>query len=376
MVLRSDFSALKDKVFEVEYEWIDEDRTGQVLFENRPGPPGPSASTATRGGETPRYDPHVIVRLQLARGYECEITVDGATMRCRTGDGDWTAGVVVDVFGGNFLRMLAWSITTTDGLSAYHYLNEFSLRGMFAHRFDESLGIFDSVTASDVRAPTDLIGLSVRFEPEADSIKMYTSRFVPLEYRPARPKPGQSSSEVSLPHDSSLATFPKLARLKNMSMSFAVEGSQQEPDGLWWRFGHAEFLFSGLGGAVFNHRSLSYGQKRLLAFLYYLDCNPSFVIADELVNGLHHVWIEECMKAIGDRQAFLTSQNPLLLDYLYFESAEEVKQTFILCRAEPDGDRERMIWRNMTGDEADMFYSAYKVGVENVGEILRTRGFW
>ena len=144
---------------------------------------------------------------------------------------------------------------------------------------------------------------------------------------------------------------------------------------LFW-FGNLKFWFTRRDGSIFQDQHLSYGQKRLLAFLYYLDANPSIVIADELVNGLHHAWIEECVKAIGDRQAFLTSQNPLLLDYLVFESVEQVKETFILCRTEPDGDRDRMIWRNMNDDEADMFYSAYKVGVEHVGEILRTRGLW
>jgi energy-coupling factor transporter ATP-binding protein EcfA2 len=141
-------------------------------------------------------------------------------------------------------------------------------------------------------------------------------------------------------------------------------------------FGNLKFWFTQADGSVFQDQHLSYGQKRLLAFLYYIDCNPSFVVADELVNGLHHAWIEECVTAIGDRQAFLTSQNPLLLDYLSFDSIEQVKETFILCRPRNDGSRKRMIWRNMTDDEADMFYRAYKVGIEHVGEILRTRGLW
>jgi energy-coupling factor transporter ATP-binding protein EcfA2 len=151
---------------------------------------------------------------------------------------------------------------------------------------------------------------------------------------------------------------------------------RQEPKADVFDYGNLKFWFTRRDGSIFQDQHLSYGQKRLLAFLYYLDCNPSFVIADELVNGLHHAWIEECVAAIGDRQAFLTSQNPLLLDYLSFESVEQVKETFILCRTEPDGDRDKMIWRNMTDDEADMFYSAYKVGIEHVGEILRTRGLW
>ncbi|WP_437541056.1 AAA family ATPase [Sorangium sp. So ce367] len=143
-----------------------------------------------------------------------------------------------------------------------------------------------------------------------------------------------------------------------------------------FELGNLKFWFTRRDGSIFQDQHLSYGQKRLLAFLYYLDANPSFVIADELVNGLHHAWIEECMTAIGDRQAFLTSQNPLLLDYMSFDSAEQVKESFILCRTQADGDRERMIWRNMTDDEADMFYRAYQVGIEHVGEILRTRGLW
>ena len=29
---------------------------------------------------------------------------------------------------------------------------------------------------------------------------------------------------------------------------------------------------------------------------------PTLVIADELVNGLHHQWIEACMQQLGERQ--------------------------------------------------------------------------
>ncbi len=143
-----------------------------------------------------------------------------------------------------------------------------------------------------------------------------------------------------------------------------------------YEFSNLRLLFTRKDGSIFQDQHLSYGQKRLLTFLYYLEANPSIVIADELVNGLHHAWIKECMEAIGDRQAFLTSQNPLLLDYLFFDSVEQVKESFILCRTEPVGDSEKMIWRNLTDDEAAMFYSAYKVGIEHVGEILRTRGLW
>jgi ABC-type molybdenum transport system ATPase subunit/photorepair protein PhrA len=85
-------------------------------------------------------------------------------------------------------------------------------------------------------------------------------------------------------------------------------------------------------GDFITYKRLSYGQKRLLTFFYYLASNPRFVVADELVNGLHYHWIAASVEAIGERQAFLTSQNPLLFDYLPLTSPEEVRSSFVLCR--------------------------------------------
>jgi energy-coupling factor transporter ATP-binding protein EcfA2 len=142
------------------------------------------------------------------------------------------------------------------------------------------------------------------------------------------------------------------------------------------RFGDAWFSFQRKDGSTTNHTLLSYGQKRLLAFYYYLACNPYIVVADELVNGMHHEWIEACFEDMGERQAFLTSQNPLLLDYLWFESAEEVRSSFVLCRAELNEGREQLVWENMSEQEAEGFFSAYQVKIQHVGELLRTRRLW
>jgi len=141
-------------------------------------------------------------------------------------------------------------------------------------------------------------------------------------------------------------------------------------------FGNIWFDLTRRDRSVINHTVLSYGQKRLLSFYYYLACYPTCVVADELVNGMHHEWIEACLEDLGERQSFLTSQNPLLLDYLEFESAEEVLSSFVLCRSEVQGDREILHWENMTPEDADGFFSAYQVGIQHVSEILRTRGLW
>ncbi len=118
----------------------------------------------------------------------------------------------------------------------------------------------------------------------------------------------------------------------------AIQGSNNS----WLAtFGEPRFLFTRKDGkSTIRHELLSYGQKRLLSLLYFLKASPHHLVADEMVNGLHHEWIEVLMEKIRGRQTFLSSQNPLLLDYMEFDSAEEVSRSFVLCeprRSRPSG---------------------------------------
>jgi hypothetical protein len=170
-----------------------------------------------------------------------------------------------------------------------------------------------------------------------------------------------------------------LASLKDM-MGFSASELRvdvtERRSGAHVQIGNFMFRFRWEDGTFITHELLSYGQKRLLTFFYYLACNPQIVIADELVNGLHHRWITASIEAIGQRQAFLTSQNPLLLDYIPVTSAAEVRKSFVLCRGEPRAGRPGWIWENMTEEDARELFSAYEVGVEHVSEILQSRGLW
>lgn len=152
----------------------------------------------------------------------------------------------------------------------------------------------------------------------------------------------------------------------------SAEGVDASSGGTASSFGKPVFRFTTRRGTTFTHDRLSYGEKRLLAFLYHAAANPNVLVADELVNGLHHEWIQTCLDAIRG-QAFLTSQNPLLLDHVPFSSAREVRRRFVLCSADPGG---AWTWRNMDSDDADAFYRAYEVGIQHVSEILRTKGLW
>jgi len=122
----------------------------------------------------------------------------------------------------------------------------------------------------------------------------------------------------------------------------------------------------------------SFGQKRLLAFYWYLACIPDgIVIADELVNGFHHDWIKGCLEEIGDRQAILATQSPLLLDYLEFDNAEQVRKSFVLCSIDDSAEGGRKFkLRNPTEEEGARFMAAYDNGYQHVNAILSAMGMW
>lgn len=159
------------------------------------------------------------------------------------------------------------------------------------------------------------------------------------------------------------------------SARFDVERLSPEPSRHIVRLSNLRFFFKRSGEEI-SHDLLSYGQKRLLAFFAHADASRDVVIADELVNGLHHEWISACLQEIGDRQAFLTSQNPLLLDFLRFDSIDEVRRTFILCERASGEAGAQLIWRNPSEDEAESFFLAYQTGVQRVSDILLTKGLW
>jgi energy-coupling factor transporter ATP-binding protein EcfA2 len=143
-----------------------------------------------------------------------------------------------------------------------------------------------------------------------------------------------------------------------------------------YTYGNFRVLVRLADGTEFTQDELSHGEKRLLMFLYYVASHAGVVIADELINGLHHAWIDLCIKAIDTRQAFLTSQNPLLFEYLPLRTATEAKSRFILCEREPAGETWQWHWHGMDDEQAEQLFDAYAAGIEDVGQILRTRGLW
>ncbi|MFO0561191.1 MAG: AAA family ATPase [Polyangiales bacterium] len=130
-------------------------------------------------------------------------------------------------------------------------------------------------------------------------------------------------------------------------------------------------------GDVLRHTSWSWGQQRLVAFALYLAMNKHFVVADELVNGMHHDWIALCRRELEHRQSFVTSQNPIFVDYVDLDSIEQIQRSFILCGVkETSSGRTARTWRNMSEREATELWDARSSNFESTSETMRTRGWW
>jgi energy-coupling factor transporter ATP-binding protein EcfA2 len=363
-VCRSAFDAIADEEFELEYQ-IGDDRfavTARVGHRRVIGTDDDAVF-----GEGPRWDD----------SYEIEVE-------------DRSAATLVSRMRSDDLRgvdlIMDWSFIAA-ALTRHQELVQLR-QGLLwdfgsAYRFDESLDCFSSIIgllnplAGPATAPVaraewsrDFRGTvnSGAFMPHALSLALQTSFKATksaersFDLGDAERSLGQKLAGFLDVDDVSLVSNVVEQQIAKDERRFVVEGFSFEvtrPD-----------------GTIIHHDRLSYGQKRLLAFLYYLECNPAVVIADELVNGLHHRWIDACMRALGDRQAFLTSQNPLLFDYVSFDSVERVCSSFITCKLELVDGREQLVWQNMTHDEAQIFFDAYEVGIEHVGDILITRGLW
>lgn len=265
----------------------------------------------------------------------------------------------------------AFRLSTTS-MARLDFLEGHSTAGEL-QRFDESLGMFMAMTGEG----SSPIAMNVVFDgagPFGSGRLSTASLWLVLFHHLSR----------AFDEDAVRATSDELHFLGAAAKAFDMSRAEarfpvdrrESPSAVEFILGPPEFRFIRAGNAI-RHGSLSYGQKRLLSFFYYLELTAGApVVADELVNGLHHEWIDLCVSRLRDRQCFLTSQNPLLLDYLSFDSVEAVERSFILCHLQREEELERVEVRNMTRAEAEGFYSAYQARIQHVGEILRDRGLW
>lgn len=393
MALRFDFSSIRDEDFDIEVEAdeILEGTSNSVIVKVKTRLDDTEIATNMPGQQQRIPWVEAIIRVG-SETYHYE--EDGSSWRLLRQEVVMGNGRV----SGEWARMLLWwaclklsELEKGRLQGALPILGSVSQGSGCAIRHDESLDTFKEDILSALKIEVSFVqGVEQIILLIGGSPWVYDLTFAPASLseqvrRRFEDKPDAAAMTFSSDGLRFLDEFIQLCGFESAGLELSLLGKYQGGDRLGTEvenrrstgratFGEPRFLFTRKGGrTTIRHELLSYGQKRLLSLLYYLEASPDHLVADELVNGLHHEWIEEIMKRIGDRQTFLSSQNPLLLDYMEFASADDVGRSFVLCELD---ELDRLVWRNMSADEATSFYSAYEVGIQHVGEILRTKGLW
>lgn len=138
-----------------------------------------------------------------------------------------------------------------------------------------------------------------------------------------------------------------------------------------------DFYLRWPGGSKHRHDQLSFGQKRLIAFLWYAAVYPEVpLITDELTNGMHASWVRLIVDMLQGRQAFHAVQNPLMLDMVGPGAEDEIPRRFVLCDAGTGQESTIWRWRNPSAHEAKRLRAAWEGGFQQLSEVLQSEGLW
>jgi energy-coupling factor transporter ATP-binding protein EcfA2 len=400
MTISSDFSALRDQPFDLEYDLVIVNLTIQARLRNTAPRRSHHHYRATTSERTAlalaeaEHEWSYSLRLKYKHGRFAEIEANpkGTTLHgVRENPQQMSTHSPFDrqSFLGHAL-MEAWQVvrpgSTENEKSTLNELMAAAMQALDAHsnvgRFDEALGTYEAISGTRAKEAAAPPGTEINFMKDEHHIFPLMSRFVPQEVIKAveaRVTDDEDLRIVSVPSSKLpfLQNTCKLLGFVDAEMLLQLTRKEGPQGRTRWTFVRPVFGFSDSGNRFLTDYDLSFGQKRLLSFLYYAAANPHIFIVDELVNGFHHEWIRETLDTIGPRQAFLTSQNPLLLDELAFESAEDAQRCFIICRtlSEPPEPR-TMMAQNLSLQLAEDFFRAYEVGVQHISYILRTKDLW
>ncbi len=349
MALRLNFSALATEAFHVEFSVQEPAWLLRFEYEQRALPPDSELGSEP---ESPQLELHLCIEAQSAGGDSVLLRASPAGATVSINGAPPAELRPVQIHLGKLSAVSLWIA----GVSKRHVQGRFPrcLEAEESYRFDEQLLAFEAMHGRGEpylsSPPPSAIEVREWLEGEKKGTTALWSNFVPADL------------------GAGLVEEDGEAAARNLS-SWSTEALGLEAD----PYREFDFGCHGEDGAYMLAERLSFGEKRLLAFSYYLDASPQFAVADELANGLHHDWIRIALDQIGDRQAFLTSQNSLLLDFLPISSAAEATAMFIRCE-HAEGRKWR--WSNFKPEEGEEFYRELSVGIEHVSQILRTRGLW
>ncbi len=86
-------------------------------------------------------------------------------------------------------------------------------------------------------------------------------------------------------------------------------------------------------------------------------------------NDLYHSVISEKMAEMKGRLVFLSTMNPIVMDYFPIASWQDLQSRLFVCEADRDELR-------ISNEDAIRCFEAYEAGIETLGQILETRSIW
>ncbi|MCP3105009.1 hypothetical protein LZ198_39700 [Myxococcus sp. K15C18031901] len=366
-VASSDFTALGQELLDVEYALAAD--TGHITVRVRNTPTEPVAaglsmdiSVAPVGMAWP-----LVIRREGIQVSVSPLDDPGLVVQER---------IAPEVAGRLWLVLMsggiAWVEKTGEGTAAVEPLlamaREVSaLAGLV--RFDEGLGYFEQLFQVELRLSRRAQGVLAAGSGLASKDLLDGLRGLAAEQ--------WGAPRYVVPSDA-VPFLKEAARLLGFAGAEAVlvptdapqEGRQYESLTL----GGLELVFLGPGGTRVSARALGHGQKRLLALLHYLGQARAVALADEVAHSLHPDLVRATVATLGERQSFLTSQSPLLLDLLAFESPEQVRATFTRCgRDEATG---QLVWEDPSPEAAARFFTGVSATPAQAAPLLQSLGLW
>ncbi|MCB9542793.1 MAG: AAA family ATPase [Myxococcales bacterium] len=238
------------------------------------------------------------------------------------------------------------------------------------HRYDEALMSFEAIVG---RHAQDMKNASIVLSRNHIRASYVPHQLVPGWYR-------DGVAEVTsrnFPADRSgnyLAMFADMVSAKSIDVTPRLSERKEGGASQWRGF---DFWVQWDGGVTHQHDHLSFGQKRLLAFLWHISTFVEVpVLTDELTNGMHADWVSRIIDMLDGRQAFHAIQNPLLLNMSGLGQEGEIPRDFVFCSVETTEVGRTWRWRNPTPDEAREVRGAWEIGFQQLSDILLSRGMW
>ncbi len=248
-------------------------------------------------------------------------------------------------------------------------------RSIHGGRFDEALDFFWFLARGSLSDEGAVI------DESAGAPSVVTAHWEHTDHERLIAAATANDGQVSWTHDTSraLADLPRLLGVASVTATMTrlqVTGSVEHRRHVYSK---PSFDFSLRDGTSFLHDRLSFGQKRLFAFAHYMEAlrgRPA--VCDELANGFHYDWIVYAFEKLARQQAFLSSQNPILLDRVTgLDDVADVRRAFITCRMlETKSGARTLRWANATEEEAEAFLRGYRTGIAHVSEVLRDKELW